>query len=207
VVLATYGTFVSSRKESVRLRDGTQASIDGMLHKTFVSVVGTRFLFADARDSELRLYDGDKRLTRIVRIPQRRLLLSRGLLTGAKPHDTASAEEKRIHSMMADVLARANLPKHTDAFLAVNPDIAGNIWLRLGIPSDSSPAAASLRHWVVLDSAGLLRGVVRTSVALLLPQLFDMNKVEIGNDYILAVKRDSLDVQEVVLHRLLKRPG
>jgi hypothetical protein len=37
-----------------------------------------------------------------------------------------------------------------------------------------------------------------------MPPAMVAGKVEIGNDYILVVKRDSLDVAEVVMHRMRK---
>jgi hypothetical protein len=104
--------------------------------------------------------------------------------------------------MLQAATSQLTLPRYAPAFLSVTPDRMGNIWVRPGISSDTAEALAGLRQWVVLDDTGNLKGVLRTSAALLIPALYDMKTVEIGDDYILAVRRDSLDVQEVVLHRL-----
>lgn len=75
-------------------------------------------------------------------------------------------------------------------------DAAGNLWLRHFVRPWEEPAEDV---WTVYDPDGVWLGEVRTPSALWV--------TEIGDDYVLGVWRDELDVESVRLFRLTKPRG
>jgi sugar lactone lactonase YvrE len=70
-------------------------------------------------------------------------------------------------------------------------DAEGNLWV-----ADYLRPGEEQRHWTVFDPEGRIAGTLIAPPRLKL--------LEIGSDYILGSARDELDVERVVLHRLIK---
>jgi hypothetical protein len=98
-------------------------------------------------------------------------------------NEEARKELERVYAMMP-------IPKTMPAYLDLAVDRLGNLWVEDYRAADEAP------RWTVFDSAGRMLGTVATPRSLRID--------EIGDDYLLGVFRDSLDVEHVRLHRLLK---
>lgn len=91
----------------------------------------------------------------------------------------------------------AEMPRHETfpAYRSLHLDRLGNLWVEeYRRPGDEQPV------WQVFDRDGLLAARVRT------PEGLDV--LDIGDDYLLGLARDELDVEQLRLHRLVRStPG
>lgn len=101
--------------------------------------------------------------------------------------------EPRFRAMLERMAAAMPYPATKAAFEQMQVDRTGAVWLRAYV----SPGAETAR-WTVLDAEGRWLGEV--------PLPAEMRVMEIGADYLLAVRKDDLDVERVELYRLQK-PG
>ena len=70
-------------------------------------------------------------------------------------------------------------------------DAEANVWImEYNRPGDDE------KRWTVFDSAGMLLGTLRVPDDLII--------LAIGGDYVLGVRRDELDVEQVVMYELVK---
>jgi hypothetical protein len=70
-------------------------------------------------------------------------------------------------------------------------DAESNLWVADYLaPGDEQP------RWRVFDPEGRMLGTIETPIG------FTIH--EIGSDYLLGVERDELDVEKVVIYRLIK---
>jgi hypothetical protein len=83
------------------------------------------------------------------------------------------------------------VPKAMPAYSQLRIDRVGNLWVELYQPFDNERSS-----WTVFDSTGRMLGHVGT------PRGLEIN--EIGDDYLIGVLSDSLDVEHVRVHRLTK---
>lgn len=105
---------------------------------------------------------------------------------------TEEAEEEWrefMERMMSDMPFPASMP----AFSAVDVDGAGNLWVREYAPIYDDESAG---EWSVFDADGRLVAVAHTPPGL--------QVTDIGEDWVLGIRRDEFDVQHVRLHSLAK---
>lgn len=94
-----------------------------------------------------------------------------------------------IRTMLADMPRHETFPAYEDTRL----DRVGNLWVEeYRRPGDEQTV------WQVFDRDGVLAARVRT------PEGMDV--LDIGDDYVLGLVRDDLDVERLRLHRLMKSP-
>lgn len=88
------------------------------------------------------------------------------------------------------------LPFHETmpAYSAIEPDTEGNLWV-----ADYRAGPDDPFRWTVFDIEGRLLGSLDMPAGLTVH--------EIGADYVLGVTRNEMDVEQVVLHRLIKPAG
>jgi hypothetical protein len=85
------------------------------------------------------------------------------------------------------------IPKTMPAYGEIKLDAVGNLWVAAyQVTPDEAP------RWTVFDSTGRMLGTLGAPRSLRID--------EIGDDYLLGVFRDSLDVEHVRMHRITK-PG
>ena len=107
----------------------------------------------------------------------------RHVLSQASP-DRRAAYRQSLNEM--------EFPKTLPAYTDFRLDPAGNLWVRaFGVPGGPAPV------WSVFDSTGTYLGDVRT------PRSFPC-RGEWKGLFVLGVQRTPLDVEKVVLYRLIK---
>lgn len=151
---------------------------------------GERVVVGDQETFELQEFSLSGELLRRVRIP--------GRVRSVTPEDmeayirgrlaTAPAER---HPSIRQSLEEAPHSETKPAYGAVLADQGGNLWVEeWAIPPDFG------RSWMVFDGDGVWLGEVE------LPQRFDPRVI--GEDWILGVELDELDVEYAVLYPLVR---
>jgi hypothetical protein len=111
------------------------------------------------------------------------------------PSEAAPATEQDIAAWRDTVLAQATVPTVRPHYSWIALDRVGNLWVQRGRANGS--AAESVDH-LVFDPTGALLGVVA------LPPI---EVLEIGDDYVMGVYRDELDVEYLQVHEIVKQPA
>jgi hypothetical protein len=111
--------------------------------------------------------------------------------------DTAIAlyTQKMSEAMALQVLAQVTVPTVRPHYSWIALDRVGNLWVkqdRAGVG-----ARESVDH-LVFDPTGVLLGVVA------LPRI---EVYEIGDDYVVGIYRDDLDIQYLQVHEIVKQPA
>ena len=142
---------------------------------------------------EISVIGTDGRLIRSIRVatPNREVTSAdvarqrEALLGRAKP--AARQELERVYAAMT-------VPKTMPAYRDLRVDRIGNLWVEdYRVTDDDAP------RWTVFDSTGRMLGALGTPRSLRID--------EIGDDYVLGVFRDSVDVEHIRMHRLSKPGG
>lgn len=164
------------------------------------TTVGDRF--------EIDIRDTSGALRRMVRVQGRDAPLTDADLQRFREIVMPSFERGRDDARLLErLLARDALPATKPAIAALRFDAAGNLWVRAYDMGDATeqfeartdraaPIREPNRRWSVIDPDGRLLGDIP------LPARFDIH--EIGDDWVLGVWRDSLDVEHVQLYRVRK---
>lgn len=116
--------------------------------------------------------------------------LAQPTLTTAAWESAKSAliEQTPLHdtrTLLKDVLAEAPAPRTHPPFVDMKADRAGRLWLRL-------PSSTSSADWRVLGPDGRHVGSVRLRS--------NVDPLDIGESHIVAVERDSLGVQTILVY-------
>lgn len=150
---------------------------------------GAESLIAQTDRFELKFWDAEGRLTRVVRVaePARPLPAGeRARLIDSQVDQAPEPMRPRIRTMLEEIAMPDTLPAYTD----VVRDATGHHWVRVfRLPYETGSAG-----WIVLDEAGQVVGRIE------LPPALDV--YEIGADYILARATDELGVERVQLWAL-----
>jgi hypothetical protein len=109
----------------------------------------------------------------------------RGRLTGLSPEERP-AERARVEALP--------FPETRPALGTLLPDRGGNLWVGDWVLFPETP-----KEWKVFDPAGRWLGVVEVPIRFF--------PYEIGEDWVLGVERDELDVEYVVVYPLIKVPA
>jgi hypothetical protein len=102
----------------------------------------------------------------------------------------AIADFERQRKLLADVLAETPSPKSHPAFLDMEADHAGRLWLRL-------PSSTSSVIWRVLSPDGRHIGSVRLAS--------NVQPLDIGESHLIGVERDSLGVETIRVYAFSRR--
>ncbi|HYR07613.1 MAG TPA: hypothetical protein VEQ60_07585 [Longimicrobium sp.] len=98
--------------------------------------------------------------------------------------------DPRFRQLHEQLIKNTTFPEHKPYFTALGADLAGNTWVQR--PSD--PEAAT--PWDVFDAEGRWLGTVETPAGLRVTQF--------GEDFVVGVWSDELDVAHVRVHRIQK---
>ena len=102
---------------------------------------------------------------------------------------TARSPERRAE--LEKVYAMMTVPKAMPAYGELRVDRGGALWVEEYRATEDAPS-----RWTVFDSTGRVLGTVGTPRGLRID--------DIGDDYLLGVYRDSLDVEHVRMHGIVK---
>ena len=160
-----------------------------------VSIRDDRILLGNGEDFRVDEWDGEGTWVRSIRIDREppafdqdaRRAYERGM------REAAAEAESTGHSAE---LMRAGfdvLPDHLPAYSRILTDPDGRMWLLAATVPRVHPTP---RHALVLDPEATVLGQVD------LPE--GLHPVQIGDDEILGITRDELDVPRVVLHRIVR---
>jgi len=161
---------------------------------TFTTTWGGRFYVGTGQRYEILVYDRPGRPSMLIRHPRPNLEVS--------PEHIAHFREERLSRSSGSreaeretrrLLDRMPFPEEMPAHGRLVTDAGGNLWVAHYRPDDEGQP-----QWDVFDPDGRWLGVVET------PATFAVH--EIGDDYVLGVYRDELDVEYVRKYALIK-PG
>ena len=161
-------------------------------HTSVASVRDSEIVLGDQSTFALWIYHGAGP-THVYRITGVDLRLSRGDVAGAIAARIAQAPPERMTAARTHYAGMA-VPETRPAYGALAVDRRGDVWV-----STYSPTAEPARAWYVFSPDGRWLGEIR------MPERFSV--LDIGDDWILGVWRDSLDVERVRLYRLLEPRG
>jgi len=155
------------------------------------SVFDGRIFTSDGARPEIQVLDPTGALRTIIRFDQplrevtaadRNAYLER-FLGPIPPGEFRNRAESALQS--------DGFPAFMPVFASLRHDRAGNLWLEGYVADPSDPP-----FWIVLDPEGRWLGSVAAPAGLRI--------TDIGEDYVLGIARDELDVEHVLLYDLLK---
>jgi hypothetical protein len=155
------------------------------------AVDGTRFCFGASDTYEVACYERDGVLRRLIRrsVPQRPVT----------PADVEAYQEQELSGIDDDEARRdaerryaeMPVPETMPAYATFTFDAAGNLWVR-----EFTVGPVTTWPWTVFDTEGRMLGTVS------LPA--DVRVTQVGDDFVLGLWRDDVDVEHVRLYRLVK---
>lgn len=158
---------------------------------SFTAVAGdsARVLVADNGRGEIREFAHDGTLRRIIRTGHERVALTSA---DRQAYEAAHIDESWRPTYLAAkraFLAEVRFPDHAPYFGSILLDDIGRIW----VASYSSPhrEGADARTWTILDSAGSVLATLETPARFVVMQA--------GDGWVLGVRRDEYDVEQVQL--------
>jgi hypothetical protein len=157
-----------------------------------VAVVPDGFFYGSSDSYEIGRYDPAGRLLRLVRGPREVRPVTPADVERYKEARRTGADEsarQRQERSLAAMPFPETMPAHGD----IQADRAGNLWVSDYMVTPDDPA-----RWTVFDPEGRMLGAVVT------PARFRVH--DIGEDYVLGVWKDELDVEHVRVFPL-EKPG
>jgi hypothetical protein len=158
-----------------------------------VAVHGDGFFQGSAEAPQVGWYDARGRLARLVRWS--------AAPRPVTPADAARYRERALAAAdpaarpgMRRMLAELPMPERMPAYAAILADRSGALWVQEYPVAEEDPV-----RWTVFDPEGRQLGT------LTLPPRFRVT--DVGDDYVLGVAQDDLDVQQVQVYRLDRRGG
>jgi len=197
-VLADFGVSASTTVYYWRSPGGSMLLID-LYGQGRAGVAGMRTYSAHGSVLELRRFDPEGDLERIVRIAE-----PASPMPESWPMPAVTDEESRVlAARWQEAREAAPKPPHYPMFTEVVAERgSGSLWIRLASPV---PDVEEGVRWAVVDSAGVLRHVIRTPFLAESSPFSLAPTVEIGADYVLNIARDSFQVPVVDLYPLVRR--
>lgn len=177
----------------VQMGDGSVSLMQLPFGKRPAVAVSSERVYLGGGDSyEIRSYSSEGVLDRILRLDQEPVLLTREDRDRHIEEQVAEArdmdEAREIRSSYTDDF----FPEQLAAYLSFRTDPLDCLWVEeTRLPGEHVPV------WSVFDAEGRLQGRVS------LPP--DLRLLEVGEDYILGLYQDELDVEYVRMYRL-ERP-
>jgi hypothetical protein len=157
---------------------------------TYLGVHRDAIVVATNDTYEIRLFDTTGQLRRIVRRLGEPVPVTPADVEAYRQQQLESAERSnaQFRTLIERQLADAEYPQTMPAYTSVMPDAAGRLWVRESTHMGEPP------RWAVYDPDGALMA------ELTVPDRF--RPLDIGEDYVLGVLRDELELERVLLYRL-----
>lgn len=152
------------------------------------AAVGDNMVFlTPGEDPEVRAYDSSGQLRRIQRIAEPTHAVSEADLRAYVDHKAEGAGDPvPVRARYSEMPYGSVMP----AFRSLVVDDVGWLW------AETFHIDEEVHNWVVFDTAGVARGLVRTPRGLKVRQ--------IGSDFVLGVQRDQYGVERVALFSLTR---
>jgi hypothetical protein len=155
-----------------------------------VAVAGEEFYFGSTVRYDISKYDENGGLSKIVRRSVDPMLVE-AADRDAFIRSVVEEQDPRLKEYFEDWYAAMPFPESFPAHAEMLVDSEGYLWVR-EYPSPRGDQTT----WRVFDESGAMLGTVETPDGLTVR--------EIGSDYVLGTARDDLDVEQVLLYRLLR---
>jgi len=160
---------------------------------TRYAVIGRHAYIGPTDRYEILRYTADAELDLIVRKERRRLPVTPQDVDDIKQEELEDAADGSWRQTLERMFLDMPIPSTMPAFDRLQVDAAGNLWvLEYRRPADKQPT------WTVFADDGHVLGTVDTPPGL---EIF-----EIGNDYVLGVWRDEMEVEHVRMYALNRTP-
>ncbi len=159
---------------------------------TAAAASGDRFWMVDAENGDVRAFDEAGTEVVSTRLPLEHQPQNRHVIERVRDRALASVSRAVDSSRIMAGYDPDGMPGAMPLTSEVHAGVDGELWVRLFDVDDSAP-----QHFLVLDRTGALKGQATLPAGLVVHQ--------IGADFVLGVRRDSLDV-ESVLEFSLERP-
>lgn len=143
---------------------------------------------------EIRCFDGDGS-RRIVRWESTPAPITEAEIEDWRQRTLELFDLKLSQDQVMRMLDQVPIPSARPAYSQINLDPKGNLWVRTG-PSGSGREVSS--DYLVFDPEGVLLGRVAV------PHL---RVLDIGDDYILGIRRDELEVEYLEIYGITKATG
>jgi len=161
--------------------------------RSVAAALGENAVLGTSHAWELLTFDRSGRLVRIIRVARANRTLSDAEADSAINNPVARATTPEQRRRRAERYAGIRFPETMPAYSAIEADRDGNLWVAHYQAGPDDPF-----RWSVFDGLGRLLGSLDMPPGLTV--------YEIGPDYVLALARNAMDVEQVVVHRLVK-PG
>lgn len=150
---------------------------------------GGRIYYTPADRYEVRVMDGTGRLERIIRREHEPVAVTAAMHDAAVERNLEGIDDENWRKRRRTMIEDMPVPEFLPAIQRLRVDDAGRIWTQRYAELPDEP-----RTWDVFSAEGEWLTSVRT------PPRF--NPLEIGQDYLIGVLRDELDVEQVRLYEL-----
>ncbi len=159
-----------------------------------LAVGGVGYYYGDQTSFEIGEYDLTGALQRLIRLPKADLGISESQMRAALDRRTRGAprqERERFRDFLSDLPRPETAPAYQDFIV----DRLGNLWVSR-LDQGARGRFTWAPDWKVFDPEGRWLGTV------MMPEHFE--PMDIGEDLVLGVVTDDLDVQQVRVYALLK---
>jgi hypothetical protein len=156
-----------------------------------LAAYGRQFCHGTGDAYEIRCFGADGALVRIVRRDMPNRPVTPADLEDFKQQRLERAEDADARRRIESSLAKMPVPETMPPYDEIELDAGGNLWVRAYDWRNDAP-----RHWTVFDPDGRMLGEVTTPAGLRVTQ--------IGEDFVLGVWEDELEVPHVRLYPLEK---
>jgi hypothetical protein len=155
-----------------------------------LAVYGERFYLGAANQMQYRIFAPDGTLERIVRVPDYDLALSHEELQAERDVMLGDDPSPSVRAYVDDLPVPESKPAYSELLV----DARGCVWAAKHVGEVTGWLAMDPRKWEVFSAQGEWLGSVIS------PRRFAV--FEIGDDYVLGVFRDDVDVEHVQVLRL-----
>lgn len=161
---------------------------------TFLAVGDSLIYLATGDQYEIAVLDPTGKLVRSIRRPGERAPVSSADVSRFKEEQLASARSDDARRSLETTLAEMSYPEVMPAHGPLRVDDDGNLWVQEYSPWRDEPS-----RWSVYSEEGRVLGRVT------LPARFTVH--QLGSDFVLGVRRDEYDIEQVVIFPLQRSPS
>ena len=189
--LAEIGTFIGGEGFYMPFGNRGFSYYEPIFPRGSHRMAAEQHLYVGTNDTyEIRRYTPHGRLTGIVRRHHAVRAVTSDHVEYEHARRLARASDDR-RERTEEALQKMPVPETFPAYHRVRGDIDGNLWVQAyPVPPQSTA------RWAVFDSTGVLQGEVDLPV--------DLDPTHIGEDFIVGVWRDDLEVEHLQLYALVK---
>lgn len=187
----TVATLLGSEEFRVEVERGLANNAVPFGAQQMLFIAGDRLYTGTGETLQIEVRRGDGTLDRLIRGSLSRRAVRPTDIDAWKRRRLERATERSrpvVERLVRDVPIPSTMPVYSEIIV----DSSDNIWTR-GFAPENEPDAA----WQVFDSEGRWLGGI--------PLPIGLRVMRIGPDYVLGIMRDTVDVEYVQLHRIVKR--